>query len=108
MNAKQSMAVMAMHGAIVLSVVVATVILGVQGTLDSSSVLGILGAAIGFAGGTAASLGSLGAAVNGKSVITPQMISEQGAMQRTAMLAAASAPSHIVEASEPTTTSPEE
>lgn len=89
------MVVMGMHAAIVLAVVVATVILGVQGTLDSSSVLGILGAAIGFAGGTAASLGSLGAAVNGKSVVTPQLVSEQASMQRAALAAAAASPPHV-------------
>lgn len=87
---------MVMHGVIVLSVVVVTCVLGIQGTLDSPSILGILGAAIGFAGGTAASLGSLGAAVNGKSVVTPQLISEQASMQRAALVAAAATPSHVV------------
>lgn len=99
MNAKLSVYVMAMHGLIVLSVVVVTCVLGVQGTLDSASILGILGAAIGFAGGTAASLGAVGQAVNGKSVITPQLISEQASMQRTALAAAASAQPHDVASS---------
>lgn len=86
-----------MHGAIVLSVVVAVVILGVQGTLDSSSVLGILGAAIGFAGGTAASTASLGTAVNGKAVVSNQAIADRETTLRTAFAASAATPAHTVE-----------
>lgn len=96
MNQRATMYVLVMHGSIVLSVVVATVILGVQGTLDSSSVLGILGAAIGFAGGTAASTASLGAAVNGKAVIAQSAIADRETTLRTAIAASAAAPAHDV------------
>ena len=101
MAARQSLYVTAMYGSIVLAVVVATVILGVQGTLDSSSVLGILGAAIGFAGGSAASNGAVGAAVNGKATIPTAELANREQTLRTAIVASAAAPSHVIE-SEPT------
>jgi hypothetical protein len=95
------MYVLVMHGSIVFSVVAATVILGVQGTLDSSSVLGILGAAIGFAGGTAASTASLGAAVNGKSVISAGEMANREATLRTAIVASAATEPHTIEPLQP-------
>lgn len=96
-----------MYAAIVLAVVIATVILGVQGTLDSSSVLGILGAAIGFAGGSAVGNSTLGSAVNGKSTVPNSALADREATIRTALAASAGAPSHVI-APEPIPPSSEE
>lgn len=89
MTGRQSILILAFHGAIVTVLVIAATVLGFHGTLDASAVTAIFGAALGFAGGTASSLGSLGAVVNGKSVVTQQQVAEQGAAQRTAIVAAA-------------------
>lgn len=96
MTAKTSLYVMGIHGAIVFAVVIATVILGVQGTLDPSSTVAILGAAIGFAGGTASSLGSLGAAVNGKALIPEHSLDNREATLRQALAGAQSTAEHTV------------
>ncbi len=85
-----------MNGGIVLSVVIASVILGVQGTLDSSSLVGILGAAIGFAGGTGAGVAAVSTAVNGGSVIPKGAVADREHTLRAAFASAAASPSHDV------------
>ena len=96
MSSRQPLYVLAIHGGIVLAAIMTVGLLGFHGTLDGQSVVAILGAAIGFAGGSASSLGSLGAVVNGKSLMTSQQVSEQGATQRTAIVAAAAGDPHRV------------
>lgn len=104
MPARQQLYVLAIHGGIVLAAIATVGILGFHGTLDGQSVVAILGAAIGFAGGTASSLGSLNTVVNGKSVVTPQFVAEQAATQRTAIVASAGSEAHTVK---PATVTPE-
>lgn len=94
---RQPLYVLAIYGGIVFASIVTVGILGYHGTLDGQSVVAILGAAIGFAGGSASSLGSLNSVVNGKSVVTPQLLAEQGATQRTAIVASAGSEAHVVE-----------
>lgn len=97
MPPRQPLYVLAIHGSIVLAAILTVGILGFHGTLDGQSVVAVLGTAIGFAGGTASSLGSLNTVVNGKSVVTPQLLAEQGATARTAIVAASSSEPHTVE-----------
>jgi hypothetical protein len=94
MSARQSIYVMGIHGGIVFAVVVATVILGVQGTLDPSSTVAILGAAVGFAGGTSSGLGSLTAAVNGKATVPIASLADREQTIRDALAAASSSAAH--------------
>lgn len=93
---RQALYTLGIHGGIVLAAIVTVGVLGYHGTLDGQSVVAILGAAIGFAGGTASSLGSLNTVVNGKSVVTPQFVAEQAATQRTAIVASAGSEAHTV------------
>lgn len=97
MTARQPLYTLSIHGGIVLAAIITVGILGYHGTLDGQSVVAILGAAIGFAGGSASSLGSLNSVVNGKSILTSQQIAEQGATQRTAIVASAASEAHHVE-----------
>lgn len=96
MTGKQNLAQLAVYGAIVGLTVVGAIILGWQGSISEAAITAIFGAAIGFAGGSAASGSTLYSVVNGKSVVTPQLISEQAATNRTALVAAAaSAPATV-------------
>lgn len=87
MNARQSLIVQAMHGTVVLFTVVVVCILGYHGTLDGQSVVAILGAAIGFAGGAVAATGALGQAVNGKSVVSEASMASREQTLRTSIQA---------------------
>ena len=69
MSSRHTVYILGVHGAIALAIVVSATVLGVQGTLDSSALTAIYGALLGFVGGAASSIGSLGAAVNGKAVL---------------------------------------
>lgn len=100
-SAKDSLYVQGIHVTVVLSAIFAVSLLGYHGTLDGQSVVAVLGAAIGFAGANVSSVGSLAQAVNGKSVVTSQLLAEQGATARTAIVSAAAADSHTVEPSAP-------
>ena len=104
MNGRQALYVMALHGSIALACVVAATVLGFHGSLDGQTVAVIFGTAVGLAGGSASSLGALGSVVNGKSVVSAQMLAEQGATARTAIVSAAASPAHKVTASEPAPT----
>lgn len=90
MNQNQTLLQMVIYGCIALAAVVGAVVLGYSGNLNSDAVAAILVGALALAGGSAASTGAVYAAVNGKSTITPQLIAEQGATNRTAIVAAAS------------------
>jgi hypothetical protein len=104
MTGKQTLFQMIIYGMIALAAVIGAVILGYNGSLNSDAVAAILVGALALAGGSAASTGAVYAAVNGKSTVTPQLLAEQGATNRTALVAAAaSAPTQIV-ASEVTPT----
>ena len=70
MSARHSLIVVGVQAGIVLAAVIAVTILGVEGTLDGQSVVAILGAAIGFAGGAGASVSAVGQAVNGKATVS--------------------------------------
>lgn len=107
MSARQSIYVLLMNGAIVLAVVVASVILGVQGTLDSSSLVGILGAAIGFAGGTGAGVAAVSTVVNGKSVVPNGAIADREHTLRAAFAASSASPAHTIAAEGPLEEAPE-
>lgn len=96
MTARQPLYVLAIHGSIVLAAILVVALLGYHGTLDGQSVVAVLGTAIGFAGGSAASQASLNTVVSGKSVLSQEMMAEQGATQRTAIIAAAASEAHDV------------
>lgn len=97
MTPRQNLVQLGVYGAIVLATVVGAIVLGVQGSISEAAVTAIFGAAIGFAGGSAASGSTLYTVVNGKSVVTPQYLAEQGATQRTAIVAAAGQAAATVE-----------
>lgn len=98
MSARQSIIVQGVHGGIVVAAILAVTILGYHGTIDGESVVAVLGAAIGFAGANATSIGSLAQAVNGKAVIPAHNLAEREATLRTAMIASAASSPHTVEA----------
>ena len=97
MSGRQSLYVLGFHGAIAFACVVCATVLGWQGTLDASAITAIFGAALGFAGGAAASQGSLGAAINGKATVPVAALADRETTLRTAMAAAASSPSREIE-----------
>lgn len=78
--------------------------LGYNGSLNSDAVAAILVGALALAGGSAASTGAVYAAVNGKSTVTPQLLAEQGATNRTAIVAASASQPTAVTAVEVTPT----
>jgi hypothetical protein len=90
MTGKQTLFQMVIYGMIALAAVIGAVILGYNGSLNSDAVAAILVGALALAGGSAASTGAVYAAVNGKSTVTPQLLAEQGATNRTAIVAASS------------------
>lgn len=96
-NARQSLYIQAMHGALVLVVVVAASVLAYADKLDGQTVAVLLGAAITFAGGAAQSLGTLGTAVNGKAVVSNASLADREATIRTALAASAASPAHTIE-----------
>lgn len=101
MNRNQTLAQMVIYGLIALAAVIGAVVLGYSGNLASDAVAAILVGALALAGGSAASTGAVYAAVNGKSTVTPQLIAEVGATNRTAIVAAAASQPSTVVASEP-------
>lgn len=101
MTARQTMIVQGIHGALVLAVLISATVLGVQGTLGSDALVGIYGAAIGFAGGSAATIGTLGQAVNGKATIPISELANRETTLRAAMASAAASPAHTVRATPP-------
>lgn len=100
MSIRQTLYVQVMHGGIVLAAIVAVVILGYNGTLDGQSVVAILGAAIGFAGGSVASIGAVGQVVNGKATIPLSELANREQTLRDALAASASSPAHTVHPSQ--------
>lgn len=99
---RQNLVQLGVYGAIVGLTVVGAIILGWQGSISEAAITAIFGAAVGFAGGSAASGSTLYAVVNGKSVVTPQLIAEQGANTRTAIIAASASDPRSVSPVEPT------
>lgn len=91
MTAKQQLIQQGIYAAIALAAVIGAVVLGYSGNLNSDAVAAILTGALALAGGAAAGIGTVGAVVNGKSVVTHQLVAEQGANTRTAIVAAAGA-----------------
>lgn len=98
---KQQLIQQCIYASIALAAVVGAVILGWRGALNSDAVAAILTGALALAGGAAAGIGAVGAVVNGKSVVTPQLIAEQGANTRTAIVAAAGTSATTVTPVEP-------
>lgn len=62
------------HFAMALAIVVAATVLTALHDLDAQAAVAIYGAAIGLVGGSAAALGAIGSAVNGKSVVDPNTL----------------------------------
>lgn len=108
MSARQQLVQQGIYGGIALAAVLGAVLLGYSGNLNSDAVAAILTGALALAGGAATGIGAVGAVVNGKSVITAQQVAEQGATQRTALVAAASSQPTAVTPVEPTPPAPEE
>lgn len=99
---RQSLVQLCVYGAIALAAVAGAILLGYHGTLNSDAVAAILTGALALAGASAAGTSAVYQAVNGKSVVTPQLLAEQGANQRTAIVAAAASNAHTVTPVEPT------
>lgn len=99
---------LAIYGAIALMAVLGAVILGYHGTLNSDAVAAILTGALALAGGAAAGQGAVYTAVNGKSLVSSEMLREQGASQRTAIVAAAAGSASTVEPVHPAPAAEEE
>lgn len=99
---------MVIYGLIALAAVIGAVVLGYSGNLASDAVAAILVGALALAGGSAASTGAVYAAVNGKSTVTPQLIAEAGATNRTAIVAAAASQPATVAPQDPVTPPAEE
>lgn len=91
MSGRQNLFQLLIYGLIALSAVIGAVILGWRGALNSDAVAAILTGALALAGGAAAGQGAVYTAVNGKSVVSHELLAEQGATQRTAIIAAAGA-----------------
>lgn len=91
-NGKQALYVMILHGATALSVVIAATVLSFHGSLDAEAATAIFGAAIGLAGGSAAALGTLSSAVNGKSVVSTESLADMQRTTRAAMSTPGAAP----------------
>lgn len=108
MTTRQSLVVQGMHAAIVLSAIVAVTALGINGTLDGQSVVAVLAAAIGFAGASGSQIGTLAQAVNGKATMSNESLADREATLRTAMVAAAATPAHVMTAVEPEDVEPED
>jgi len=108
MTGRHNLYQLAIYGTIALAAVVGAVVLGYHGTLNSDAVAAILTGALSLAAANAGAQGAIYTAVNGKSLVTPQMLSEQGATNRTAIVAAAAAPSSTVTPQEPTPEPPPE
>lgn len=98
---RQNLAQLGIFGAIGFAAVIGTIVLGYHGTLNSDAVAAILTGALTLAGGAAAGTAAVGAVVNGKSVVTPQLLAEQGATARTAIVAASASDAHVVEPAAP-------
>lgn len=96
------------YGIIVLSSVVGATLLGYNGSISEAAITAIYGAAIGFAGGAGIGASSLYTVINGKSLVSPQYLAEQGASTRTAIVAAAAGDARTVQPVEPTQHAPEE
>ena len=103
MDRNQTLAQMVIYGAIALAAVIGAIILGYNGSLDPAAVASILVGALALSGGSASATGAVYAAVNGKSTVTPQLLAEQGATNRTALVAASASPPTTVEPVAPTT-----
>lgn len=101
MSGRQNLYQLGVYGAIAIVAVIGAIILGYHGTLSSDAVASILVGALALAGGTAAGVGTLYTAVNGKSVVSHQMVSEQAATNRTAIVAAAGGSANKVTPVEP-------
>lgn len=61
---------LAMQSGLAALVVIGATVLGIYGAMESDSLTAIYGAALGFAGGAASSLGALTTAVNGKATVS--------------------------------------
>lgn len=101
MTPRYNLAQMAIYGAIGFAAVVGAVVLGYSGNLNSDAVAAILTGALALAANSAATQGAVYTAINGKSVVTPQLLAEAGATNRTAIVAAASSQPTNVEPVEP-------
>jgi len=98
---KQNLVQLGIYGAIAFAAVIGAVVLGWHGTLNSDAVAAILTGALALAGGAAASQSVVGTVVNGKSVLSQELLREQGATTRTAIVAAAGSQAHTVTPVEP-------
>ena len=85
MTTRQQVIPLVVHGGIVALAVLAVTVLGFHGSLDAQAVTAVLGAAIGFAGASAASQGALSTAVNGKSTISTEALGQREVTLRAAM-----------------------
>lgn len=101
-TSRQSLVQLGVYGAIAVTAVVGAIVLGYHGTLNSDAVAAILTGALALAGGTAAGVGTLYTAVNGKSVVSNEQLRENGATNRTAIVAAAAGGPSSVTPVEPT------
>lgn len=100
MTTKQTLYLLTVHGALAGLVVVAVTVLSFHGSIDAQTVSVVYGAVLGIAGASAASLATLGAAVNGKTVLTNETLQqrEQTMQQAVSGLAASPAADRAIDA----------
>lgn len=84
-TARHTMIVLGVHGAVALAIIISATVLGVQGTLDASALTALYAGLLGFVASAASSIGSLGAAVNGKTVLSQGDMAAREATLRTAI-----------------------
>lgn len=88
-SGRQNLIQIGIFGLIGLGAVVGTVVLAWHGSLSGDAAAGLLATAFSLAGAAALGQGTLNSVVNGKSVVSSELLREQGANQRTAIVAAA-------------------
>lgn len=100
MNTRQTLYLLTIHAGIAIVVVAAATVLSFHGNIDAQTVSVIFGAVLGIAGASAASLATLGAAVNGKAVLSNEMMQQREQTMQQAVSGLASSPpaDHPIEA----------
>lgn len=109
MNARVQAFVIGAHLAVGVAVLLAVTVLTALGKPISAFAAGIFGAVVGLAGGGAAATATLGTALNGKSAVSPELLSTQQSIIREGQrLLAAQQPlsAAAIEAADTTTQPP--
>lgn len=99
----QNLVQLGIYGVIGLVAVIGAVVLAYHGAISGDAAAAVLTGALTLAGGAAASQGAIHSSVNGKSVVSNELLAETGATNRTAIVAAAGSQPQAVTPVEPMT-----